>query len=146
MSRVKINFPEGKPLYTTILPVRIGDVNYGGHLGNDAVLALLHEARLQWLVAGGFSEMNVGGCGMIMGDAMIAYRGEAFYGDELNIRIYAGELGNSSFQLLYRVTTQRSGQEKEIAHVQTGMVCFNYETRKTTGIPAIFRTYLNTKP
>ena len=48
MARVKLEIPELLP-FATELEVRVGDVNYGGHLGNDALLGLLHEARIRFL-------------------------------------------------------------------------------------------------
>lgn len=128
--RVKISFPAIPPLHTATIPVRITDINYGGHVGNDAILGIVHEARMLMLAAYGYTELNAAGNSLIMGDVMIAYRGEAFYGDTLIVKIYAGEPGPLSFDLLYHITTLRNGQEKDIAHCKTGMVCFNYETRK----------------
>ena len=48
MPRVKVALPATFPFRTEI-PVRITDLNYGGHLGNDALLGLLHEARVHFL-------------------------------------------------------------------------------------------------
>lgn len=48
MPRVKVALPVSFP-FTTQLPVRITDINYGAHLGNDALLGLLHEARIHFL-------------------------------------------------------------------------------------------------
>lgn len=127
MSRVKIKFPDEKPLFTTTIPVRIGDINYGNHLGNDAVLSIMHEARLQMLHSWGYDELNAGGNSLIMADVMIAYKGEAFYGDTLNVSIYADELMPRSFNLLYRISTTTG---KEVAHAKTGMACFDYNIRK----------------
>jgi len=127
MSRVKIKFPDEKALFTTTIPVRIGDINYGGHLGNDAVLSLIHEARMQMLHGWGYDELHAGGNALIMADVMIAYKGEAFYGDMLNISIYVSEISPKSFDLLYHITTTA---QKEIAHAKTGMVCFDYNIRK----------------
>lgn len=128
MNRVKIKFPDEKPLFSTTIPVRIGDINYGNHLGNDAVLSLIHEARMQLLHSWGFDELNVGGNGLIMADVMIAYKGEAFYGDVLNVDIYADELSPKSFDLLYDISCVAG--KKAIAHAKTGMACFDYGTRK----------------
>ena len=142
MSRVKIKFPDQKPLYTATIPVRIGDINYGGHVGNDAILSIVHEARMQMLGNAGYSEMNAAGNSMIMADVMIAYKGEAFYGDVLSVDIYSEELGAVSFDLLYRFTTIRDGVECPIAHCKTGMACFNYETRKTAQMTDELRNFL----
>lgn len=127
MSRVKIKFPSEKPLFTTTIPVRIGDINYGEHVGHDAVLSIIHEARMQMLHRWGYDELNAGGNSLIMADVMIAYKGEAFYGDSLVADIYLSELSLKSFDLLYRIATT-SG--KEVAHAKTGMACFDYNTRK----------------
>lgn len=130
MARVKIKFPHQNPLFSSTIPVRITDINYGNHLGNDAVLSIIHEARMQMLQSFGFTELNAGGNSLIMGDVMISFRGEAFYGDVLTIKVFAEEFTERSFDLLYHISTVRNGKNIEIAHAKTGMVCFDYNTRK----------------
>ena len=142
MSRVKIKFPAEKPLFKATIAVRIGDVNYGGHVGNDAVLSIIHEARMQLLSSFGVSEMDAGGAGLIMADVMIAYKGESFYKDVLEVDVYATEFMPVSFDLLYRVTTMRNGELTDIAHAKTGMVCFDYEARKVTSLPEVLKSIL----
>src|ERR1700709_550454 len=107
MGRVKLKFPDENPLFTATIPVRIGDINYGGHVGNDAILSIIHEARMQMLDSKGYSEMNAGGNSMIMADVMIAYKGESFYGDVLIVNIYAEEITEHSFDLLYHISAIR---------------------------------------
>jgi len=140
--RVKIKFPDQIPLIQLEIPVRIGDINYGGHLGNDAVLSILHEARMQALATQGFTELSAGGHGLIMADVMIAYRGEAFYGDTLLVTIFTDELSDKTFDLLYQVQALRNGAKEEIAHAKTGMVCFDYSIRKVTTMSLILKTWL----
>ena len=65
MARIKIDLPE-KFSFTTSIPVRITDINYGDHVGNDTILSLLHEARVQFLKTFGYKEMEFEGVGMIM--------------------------------------------------------------------------------
>ena len=144
MSRVKLNIPIGNPLFSAKINVRIGDINYGGHVGNDSVLSIIHEARVQMLGKKGFSELDAGGTSLIMADVMIAYKGEAFYGDELTVNIYAEELTNSSFDLVYHIYTFRHGLKNDIAHAKTGMVCFDYETRKIVAMKDELRHVLLT--
>ena len=128
MSRVKIKFPDEKPLFTATIPVRISDINYGAHLGHDAVLSIVHEARMQMLRTWGWDELRAGGVALIMADVMIAYKGEAFYGDVLKVSVYSNEIMTKSFDLLYDVTLAAS--DKTIAHAQTGMACYDYTIRK----------------
>lgn len=134
MGRVKIKFPSEKPLFTTDIRVRISDINYGNHLGNDAVLSMIHEARMQLLGSWGYTELDAGGCSLIMRDTEIAYRGEAFYGDLLQVDIFAELTGPRSFDLYYWIRTTRKEQEYDIVHARTGMVAFDYAERKTIEI------------
>lgn len=130
MARVKIIFPKQAPLFTATIPIRITDINYGNHVGNDALLSIVHESRMQLLTTWGFSEMNAGGTGLIMADVMIAYKNESFYGDILSVSLYCDECTTLSFDLLYHIATSRNGKQIDIAHVKTGMICFDYATRK----------------
>ncbi len=130
MARVKIIFPNQAALFQCSVPVRITDVNYGNHLGNDALLSIIHEARMQLLASWNFSEMNAGGSSLIMADVMIAYKNESFYGDILEVAIYADELSSRSFDLLYHISTTRNNVKLDIAHAKTGMICFDYNNRK----------------
>lgn len=142
MSRVKIKFPAEKPLTIVTIPVRIGDVNYGGHLGNDAVLSIMHEARVQLLAGLDMTEMDAGGVGLIMADVAIAYKGEGFYGDVLEVAIYATEITGVSFDLLYHITARRKDATIDIAQAKTGMVCFDYDKRKVTAMPGVLKSAL----
>lgn len=142
MDRVKIIFPGYNSLYVATIPVRIGDINYGNHVGNDAILSVIHEARMQLLTHYGYSEMNAGGNSMIMADVMIAYKAEAFYGDILTVKIYTDTVSGNTFNLLYRISTVRNGKETDVAHAKTGMVCFNYQTRKIAAMTDELKNFL----
>lgn len=141
MARVRINLPE-EYTFATCIPVQIADINYGGHLGNDALLRILHEARLQYLAHLGYSELRFGDHSLIMADAAIAYRGEGFRGDGLTVQIAATDFSKYGFDLVYRVTNQHG---KEIAHAKTGLLCFNYDTRKLALLAASVRAKLENK-
>jgi acyl-CoA thioester hydrolase len=136
--RVKVELPERLP-FSTEIPVQISDINYGGHLGNDALLALLQEARIRYLKGGGMSELDAGGCGIIMVDAMIQYRAEVFYGDVLMIDIGVGDTALSGCDILYRVTRKQDGQE--VARAKTGIAFFDYARRKVVPMPERFRKF-----
>lgn len=126
--RVKITFP-GHKLFSTNIRVRITDINYGNHTGNDALVGILHEARLQWLVSLGYSELNAGGTSLIMADLAVAFKNESFYGDALTIDLYADIASPKSFNLYYKVY-KTNEDEVLVASAKTAMVCFDYETRK----------------
>lgn len=140
MARVKIDLPKTLPFKTT-MNIRIGDLNYGNHLSNDAVLAFVHEARVQYLKALGYSELDMEGVGLIMADTAIVYKSEGFLGDEIEIQVGAGEVSKVSFDLFYRLIKKDTKQE--IALVKTGMVCFDYSSKKVTALPEEARKKLS---
>jgi acyl-CoA thioester hydrolase len=132
MSVIKIELPAQQPLFNCTLPVRITDINYGNHLGNDALVSILHEARVQFLAVSQLSELQVGNdIGLIMSSLAIEYKAEAFYGNELNISIMASDISTAKFNLYYSVTYN----QKVIALAQTTMVCFDYSIKKVKPIP-----------
>jgi acyl-CoA thioesterase FadM len=140
MPRLEIEFPE-EALFRTELPIRIDDVNYGGHLGNDKVLAIAQEARLRFLAAHGFpSELDVAGTGLIMADAAVVYRGEGVYGMVLEVELAASGVRTRGFDFLYRMRDARTG--REIARARTGMLWFDYAARKVVSMPEAFRRAL----
>ncbi len=138
MARVKLNLPD-KFVFTTQIPVRITDINYGGHLGNDALLSIIHEARLQFLTYYGYSEIDIEGRSIIMADVAIVYKAEVFYGDTLQVDIAVTDLQNMGCDLIYRVTNAAKGTE--VARVKTGIVFFDYDARKPVAMPDGFRKH-----
>ena len=60
MPRIKIELPEIF-IFKTEISIRITDINYGGHLGNDSLLSIIHEARVRFLKHLDYSESDVEG-------------------------------------------------------------------------------------
>ena len=131
MARIKVALPENFT-FATVIPVRITDINYGGHLGNDALLSILHEARVQFFRHLGYAELDMAGKSLIMADAAIEYKGEGFRGDNLTIELAAHDFTKYGFDVVYRVTNQ---EQKLISLAKTGMLYFDYDTRKVISLP-----------
>ncbi|ODT35471.1 MAG: thioesterase [Sphingobacteriales bacterium 41-5] len=134
MPRVKIQLPE-KFSFVTEIPVRITDVNYGGHVGNDSILGILHEARLRFLKHHGYSEMDLGGSGMIMADVAIEFKHEAFYGDTVIASVAANDFQRVSFDIYYKLEKESNGEKLTVAIAKTGLVCYNYSSKKNCNLP-----------
>ncbi len=133
MARVKIDLPAAFS-FAVSLPIRITDLNYGAHLGNDALLGLLHEARVQFLAHLDEPEFDPATkLGFIMADVAIEYKGEGFHGDVLTIEMATHDAHKYGFDIVYRVQNQAN---KPVALAKTGMLCFDYNTRKLRGLPA----------
>ena len=141
MARIKLQFPE-KILSSVEVRVRITDINYGNHLGNDALVSILHEARVMWLQQLGYTEMNIEDCSIIMSDLAINYLKESFYGDILRIEIAVDLISNAGFELCYRINCKRDESEIIIAIAQTGIMFFDYSKRKVIQMPDVFKSKL----
>jgi acyl-CoA thioester hydrolase len=134
MNRIRIELPE-QFHFTTNIPIRITDVNYGNHVGNDTVLSLIHEARMQYLQHHGLSELNLGGPGIIMSDVGIQFKHELFYGDVVIASVAAGAFSKVAFDLYYKLEKRSEDKMLIVATAKTGMVCYDYEKKKTVSIP-----------
>ena len=129
--------------FSTIIPVRITDINYGGHLGNDAVFSILHEARMQFMKSFGYEELSLEGVSLIMADAAVEFKNEGFYGDVIKASVVADEFTSASFNLYYKLALEDNGKEKLIALAKTRMVTFDYDTRKVVPLPSAALSTLN---
>jgi len=133
MSRIKIELP-GDSVFETTLTVRISDINYGNHLGNDSVLSLIHEARFQFYKSLGYTdELNIDGVGTIQVDTAIQYKGEGFHGDEIQVAIFLGDTTSKSMDVYYELKVKNP--DRLIALGKTGIAFYNYDTKKVSHMP-----------
>ncbi len=136
MSRIQIEHP-GRFSFSAEISVRITDLNYGNHVGHDTIMSILHEARVRMLHSKGYSEIDIGGCGLIMTDTAIVFKREVFYPALLTCELAVGNMARSRFDVFYRVT--RAGDDVLVAEAKTGMVCFDYEQKRVARIPEAFK-------
>jgi YbgC/YbaW family acyl-CoA thioester hydrolase len=115
--------------------VRVADVNYAGHVSNAAVLNFFQDARIAYFKQFGFSELDIGGCGIILPEAHVLYLAEMFLGDELCIGVRINELRNAAFVMAYCI--ERDGTM--MSEGTTNLVAFDYQTRKPRHLPDPFR-------
>lgn len=126
----------GKAIFSTVIEVRISDINYGQHLGHDSLVSYLHEARLRFLKKLGYSELDIEGLGILVTQLVVNYLAEAFYADKLVIQIEMASTSKTSLQLIYQAFEQDSN--KEIARAVTTVTFFDYHKSKVARIPAAF--------
>lgn len=127
MARIKITLPDSFH-FSCKIPVRITDLNYGGHMGNDKFLSLAHEARVQYFKSLGYTELSFAGNGLIMTDAAIEFKAELFQGDIVLISIGVTDTSSIGFDLVYKLQNDATSQLAAV--IKTGMVCFNYDKKK----------------
>ncbi|MDR3714720.1 MAG: thioesterase family protein [Puia sp.] len=151
MPRIRIELPVHFS-FTAAIPIRITDLNYGAHVGNDTVLSLIHEARVQFLAHFGYTELNLAGVSLIMGDVAIEFKKEIFYGDTVLASVTAADFSRVGFILYYKLekeekqeTNQGGGKRVLLATAQTGMVCYNYELKKVVSVPEECKTIFSSR-
>ena len=144
MERIKIKFPEHFN-FSTVIKIRITDLNIGGHVGNDTFLSLMHEARHEFLKYHGYEELSFEGNGLIMTDAAIEYKQELAQGDEVKISVAAAGFDKYGFDLFYKMEVVTNEQTILAAKAKTGMLCYDYEKRKLVTMPEAAKEKLSGK-
>ena len=120
----------------THIEIRVGDINYGGHMGNDKALLVFHDARISFLESLGYSEKNIGGPGIIMRDAHVLFRKEVYLHDVLTVDVGIENVSSSSFEVLY--TVRRISDDEVVFTGSTGLVAFDYERKRPVRLPEVF--------
>lgn len=133
MNRIKIQLPN-QFSFTTQMQVRVTDLNYGGHVGNDTVLSLLQEARQQFLQSKGYAELSVESFGLIMADAMIEYKRELNHKDLIEIRVVATDFDKLGFDIYYQITVLLNGESHLAVRAKTGMMLYDYSEKKKVSL------------
>lgn len=134
MPRLKIELPE-KFSFEAVIPIRITDLNYGNHVGNDTIISILHEARVQYLQHFGYGELDFAGVGLIMSDVAIEFKSEIFYGEKIIASIQVGEFSKFAFDVYYKLEKENNSKRIPVAIAKTGMVCYDYSTKKIVSVP-----------
>jgi acyl-CoA thioester hydrolase len=134
MPKTRLVLPE-RFSFTTQIPVRVTDLNYGGHVGNDSILSLIHEIRVQFLRHHGYEEFKIAGAGLIMTDVAIEFRNELFYGDIIWAAVAAAEFSRVGFELYYKLEKKAGDLTISVAFARTGMICYDYPNKKIVSVP-----------
>ena len=134
MARIRIDLSQNFS-FSCKIPIRITDINYGGHVGNDTILSIVHEARMQYFNHFGYTEMNFAGIALIMADAAIEFKNELFYGDIVIASVTTGEISKIGFELIYKLEKITDDSLKLVAAAKTGMICYDYTKKKIVALP-----------
>jgi 4-hydroxybenzoyl-CoA thioesterase len=136
MPRIKIELPERFP-FATDITIYQSHINYGGHLDNAQLLTLVSEARSRFFSSLGYHEGNVEGVGIILADAAVQYKSEAFHGEVMEVRMTANDFSKNGCDLVWQMSEKTSG--REVARGKSGVVFMDYTARKIAPLPEEFR-------
>ena len=137
MARLQLNFPDDQYYYSTLLTVRVTDINACNHLGNDSMISMISEARARFLFEYGVAETERDGTGIIVTDLATTYRAEAHARDQLLFEVGVMDFNKYGGDIIFRVT--RPKDQKAVAMAKQGFVFYNYKTSQVVGMPEDFK-------
>jgi acyl-CoA thioesterase FadM len=137
MARLQLDFPEDQFRYTTSITVRSTDVNFANHVGNDAMISLVSEARSRFLFACGVPEAAPGAIGILITDLATVYRAEAHARDALCFEVGVMDLNRYGGDITFRITRPQDGTL--VALAKQGFVFYDYGARQVAPMPDAFR-------
>jgi len=140
MSRITFELPE-RFVFATELQIYISHVNQGGHLDNAQLLTLVSEARVRFFRWLGYTEGNVAGCPIVVGDIVAQYKSEGYHGETLRVEMAPADFNRYGFDLVFRMS--ESTQGREVARGKVGVVFINRADRKVAPVPEAFQQRLH---
>lgn len=133
MNRIKIELPDHLP-FSTIYTIRISDLNYAGHVGNDSFLSLIHDARERFLNNYGYAELSISGIGLVMTDVAIEYKKELHHGDNVKISVAAAGFDKLGFDVFYLLELVTENGNIIAGKAKTGMMGYDFTQKKKKSI------------
>ncbi|HDZ45483.1 hypothetical protein LCGC14_0194120 [marine sediment metagenome] len=133
MERVKLDFPAEAVIHRHPLTVRVTDMNYGRHLGHDAVVSLLHEARIQAFAALDLPEWDMHGHPSVVADLAIQYHSEARWPDALLIETAVPEPQGKALIIYQRI--YQADSEQLVATSRVNQLLIDLATGRPAEVP-----------
>ncbi len=121
--------------FSTSVPFRITDHNYGDHVANNVFVEYLHEGRVQFLKNFGYTERDVEGVALIMSELCVKYTKQAFYPDTLKLEMAVANFRPTRFDLFYRGYNQEGDL---LLLAKTEMAAIDVNTGKPIRLPEAF--------
>ena len=143
MSRIQFNLPDHF-VFATDIQIYISHVNQGGHLDNAQLLTLVSEARVRFFKSLGYTEGNVAGHPIVVGDIVAQYKSEGFHGETMRVSMVPQDYNRYGFDLVYRMECLDTA--REVARGKIGIVFIDLESRKVASVPAAFLQRVSTLP
>ena len=116
------------------LTVRVNDLNYGNHVSHQNFFSYFQESRVAYLHQFGYSELDIGGYGIIMAEAGCKYKQALFLNDAIQVACGVTELKSKRFTMAYQI--ERDGTV--CAEGITVNICYDYQTQKVVRLPEEF--------
>ncbi|MGM0825174.1 MAG: acyl-CoA thioesterase [Pseudomonadota bacterium] len=134
MERVQLDFPDAAIIHRHSLSVRVTDMNYGRHLGHDALVSLLHEARSQAFAALDLPEWDMHGYPSVVADLAVQYQSEARWPDALVIETAVPPPEGKALTVYQRMVHADTG--KPVATARVNQLLIDMAAGRPVAVPA----------
>ena len=120
------------------IDVRFADTDAMGHVNNAVYLTYCEMARIRyWTDVTGepVAARHHGAESLILAEARITYRAQAFHTDRVTVETRATRIGTSSFTLEHRLTARApDGPARLIAVSDSVLVRYDYATERPVAV------------
>jgi acyl-CoA thioester hydrolase len=132
-----------KLCFTQSIPVRWGDLDANNHVNNATYFTYFEQARIAWLESIG-AQNTAEGQGPVVVQTGCDFLKPIPYPETLEVRVYGGAPGRSSFPTFYEILAGENPETK-YATGQAIMVWTDRNTGKSHPLPDFLRRQLDTK-
>jgi acyl-CoA thioester hydrolase len=120
------------------ITVRFADTDAMRHVNNAKYLTYCETARIRyWVDVTGeaFALGTEGAESLILAEARITYRAQAFYGEIVTVQTRATRIGRSSFTLEHRLVAAVPGEEPRLVAVSASvLVRYDYASERPVAL------------
>jgi acyl-CoA thioester hydrolase len=121
------------------LDVRVGDLNYGNHVGHQHYFLYFQEARMAYLKQLGYSETDIEGLSMVVAEASCRYKRELLHGDRIQVQCGIAEIKSKAFIFEYTITRDLT----VCATGATTSLCLDPGSKRVASLPEAFVQAVN---
>ncbi|MAA63493.1 MAG: thioesterase [Alteromonadaceae bacterium] len=122
----------GNLVHTIQIPLRWADQDANGHANNTVYFRLFEEARVTWLASENMGR-KTGDIGPIIVTTSATFLKELNYPATLEVKTYAGKVGNTSLETWHDVVDATTGAKYAEGYAK--IVWFDYSKRTSVPVP-----------
>lgn len=128
-----------KLLWTSLIPIRWGDMDAYGHVNNTVYFRYMEQARVEWLESLNHKVAPEGDSPVII-NASCTFLVPMTYPGTVEVKLFAGAPGRSSIPTSYELRVH--GDDLLYAEGESKVVWMNNATGKSVPIPESLRNVL----
>ena len=127
-----------KLIFTTILPIRWGDMDGMGHVNNTVYFRYMEQARIEWFESLGYNTGQNAREGPVIVNASCTFLVPLVYPGNIEVRMYLGHPGRSSLPTHYEL--RLVGDDRLCAQGDAKVVWIDPASGRSIALPDNMRT------